>query len=510
MTKTLQENVWRPIKLGGGSSASGYNITNYAVSTSWYNKIIDVSNGSRYTRLRRYYEADKASVEIARAMDIIAEDITSCNADTKSPFEIDFGDDNKLTKTYMALINSAQESWAERTKFDCEFFNRVRRTLVLGSTFYKKNADGTLSELPSERFVGYIIDENDENLVTHYLYDPTLERLDKRGRRTYSRSGGAAMKSSPDLYDSIPVDDLLILKIGEGPFGKSLIEDVYRTWKQLDMLEQAVLIYRVVRAPERRIFYIDTGNLQGPKREAAIERQRIRLMQKRVAKGGEVETEYDPHSTGEDIFIPTNSSGKGSRVETLSGGGNLGELTDLSYWLRKLSSGLRIPSSMIDSQQEGADQHQFSDMRVGQMYQIEMRYLGHVKRLKAGIVAALSKNFDEFCDKREIVLKENVTFSVAEAMSFSIYREIEINSTLMNVYASSSNMNALSKRYSLERFMNMDKEELVENEFDKLLEMGIEEEKIKEMPEHVMRNLVYGDGRLGEQYGIKVEETSRF
>lgn len=508
MTQTLQENVWRPVKLGGQSS--GYTITNYAVSSSWYNKIIDVSNGNRYSRLRRYYEADKASVEISRAMDIIAEDITSCNADTKSPFEIDFDDDHKLTRTYMTLINAAQESWAERTCFDEELFNRVRRTLVLGCTFYRKNKDGTLSELPSERFVGYVISENDENVVTHYLYDPALERFDKRGRRTYSRSGGAAMKANPDMYEPISIDDLVVLKIGEGPFGKSLIEDVYRTWKQLDLLEQAVLIYRVVRAPERRIFYIDTGNLQGPKREAAMEKQRIRLAQKRVAKGGEVETEYDPHSTGEDIFIPTNSSGKGSRVETLPGGTAIGELADLDYWRKKLASGLRIPASMIDSQQEGADQHQFNDMRVGQMYQIEMRYLGHVKRLKAGIVKPLAENFEDFCEKREIKLKKEATFGITEAMSFSIYREIEINSTLMNVYASSSNMPSISRRYALERFMNMDKEELVENEYDRLMELGLDDKQIKDMPEHVMRNLVYGDGRLGTKYGIKVEESTGF
>lgn len=500
MTK-LKENVWNPIDLNKSRKA-GYSITNYAVSTSWYNRIID-NSGTRYNRLMKYDEADKSSVEISRALDVIAEDISSCNADSEDIFRIEFRDDSSVKKTQIKILNTALDMWSKRTEFDTALFDRVRYTIKNGAMFFGKNKDGTLKFLPTERFVGYVVSEDDENVVTHYLYDPNLSRIDKCDR-TYIKKFGSTSSTS-DNYDVIPVDALVIMKIGDDPFGCSLIEKVYKVWRQMSMMEDAILIYRVVRAPERRIYYIDTGNLQGPKRETAIERQRLRLMQKRVSKGNNVETEYDPHSTGEDIFIPTNSSGKGSRIETLPAGQNLGEITDLEWFAKKMAAGLRIPTSMIDINDQ--QQNQFSDMRVGQLYQIEMRYMGHIKRMKLPIAKELSKNFYEFCSDREIVIPDDMTFVINDSMSFADYKEMELNQTMLNVFNSTLQIGSLSKRYSLQKYMNMSMEDLRDNELYKLMEKGLNAEQIKKLPEHVVENIVYGDGRLGKEFGLEPDDS---
>lgn len=498
----IQESKWNPIALKeANGNTTPYKINSYAISSSWYNKIVQ-NDGSRQTRLRNYHEADCNSVEISRALDILAEDISSSNADDTDQFYLEFEDDSKVKKTIVKLLEGALKLWENRTEMDEEFFNRVRRTLKFGATFYRKNRDGTLTELPTERMVGYILSDDDEEFVTHYLYDKTINRIDNKGRIFNTRT----MATNNEKYEPISIDDLLVLKIGNHPFGESVIEKVYNIWKTMKLIEDSVVIYRVTRSYERRVYYIDVGNLQGAKREAAIEKQRIRLMQKHSNKSGDLTMEYDPHSMGEDIFVPTNSTGKGSRVETLQGGGSLGELTDLEWFNKKLAAGLRIPPSMIDINDQS--QTQFSDMRVGQMYMIEMRYLGHVKRLKRQIQFDLSENFTEFCAIREIKKPEDAKFKISDSMSFSEYKEIELNQTKLNVANSTQQLPALSGKFVLQKYMNLDKDDMLYNEECKLREKGLNDEQIKNIEDFEKDQIIYGKptAAVATKYGLEVDE----
>ena len=119
---TLVENKWNPISLKGGKIASPVNITSHVVSSSWYNKVVN-NDGSRLQRLKNFYDADKCSVEISRALDIIAEDISASNAadvDLRH-FFMDYGD-NKTNKTTIDLIDDALKLWERRTEMDVEFY----------------------------------------------------------------------------------------------------------------------------------------------------------------------------------------------------------------------------------------------------------------------------------------------------------------------------------------------------------------------------------------------------
>lgn len=503
MVQNIYENAWNPVKLGSGSGnqSGGYQITTTAVSNQWYRRAIETS-GRRKMQLQHYYEMDKTSVEISRALDILAEDISSCNADNEDPFDLDFDENKRYLKSVIALLENAKDIWKERTNMRGELFNRVRDVLKYGSIFFFKEPDGRLKRIPSERVIGYIVDDNDEDIITHYIVDPKLQKLDDLNHKRVDANQMTSMnRDKKDNYDVYSVDDLLVLKHGEGPYGESVLDCVYKVWRQITLIEDSIVIYRVVRAPERTVYYIDVGNLQGPKREQAIEKQRLRLMQKQVNRKNQVETEYDPHSTSENIFIPTNSQGKGSRVETLQGGANVGEIRDLEYFVNKLAAGLRIPSSMIDSQTQEKDQ--YSDMRVGQVYQIEMRYMGHVKRIARYIASSLHKNFVEFCIDRSINVPEGVNLKLNDPNSFAKYKDMEIYQQTLNLASSSTQLPALSKKFVLSKYMMMDDEEIVKNEEMKLLEMGLDAKTIKDMPIEHIDNLVYGDKRVAKDYGIE-------
>lgn len=496
----LNENAWNSLSLGG-KKKGGYSISSYEVSASWYNTQI-VNTGNRLLRLQRYHDMDQYTTEISRALDIIAEDVSSANAD-EDQLRLAYPDDSKVKKTAMKVMEQVFATWDKRTDTSKNLFERVRNTLKYGATFYRKEPDGSRKYIRPETLIGYILDPNDEEKVTHYIRDPSIRKLQDRDR---TKSTEEQLKKERNI-ETIPVKDLMIFKIGNDPFGESILEKVYTVWRQMTLLEDAIIIYRVVRAPERRIYYIDVGNLQGARREEAINKQRLRLMQKQSNKNGKLSTEFDPHATSEDIFIPTNSTGKGSRIETLQGGQNLGELSDLEYFSRKLAAGLRIPHSMIDT--HGDQREQFSDMRIGQLYQIEMRYMGYVRRFSRMFEEVLNLDYQEFCAKRDIVQPEGLLIEIAPSMSFALYKEMELNQSALNLYNSTIQMNSMSRRFAFQKYLNMDHEELANNEIDKLKEFGLTDEQIKEMPDQDISNLVYGDGRVGEKYGITPQEGGR-
>lgn len=500
MANILQESTWKPIKLGAQTSG-GYSINQHAVSSNWYNQAVQ-NTGNRLARLRRFHEADCASIEISRALDIMAEDISSSNADDEDVFHIEFPDDAKVKKTVISILESLKDVWEKRTLLDRRFYNRIRKTLKYGATFFLVNPDGTWSELLPERMVGYILSPEDENTVTHYIYDKNAITIEQ-----CQHLKNMYRKQSDSKPVPIPVSDLVILKIGDKPFGESVIERVYSVWKKLSMLEDSMVIYRVVRAPERMVFYIDTGKLQGHKREAAVERQRLKFKQKQVLKNGEIDSEFDPHSTTENFFIPTNSQGRGSRVESIQGGQAMGETRDLEWFYRKLAGGLRIPFSMIDFQTSESGRDQFSDMRVGQVYQAEIRYMGFVKRIQRQLQFPLYENFFRFCRNRDILPPEGMELTINAPNSFAKYKDIEVNQQLLNVYQSTAQISSLSKRYAMQKYLQFDHEDLENNMLDKLREMGLTDDEIKELPDNIKANLVYGDGSKGEKFGITPPES---
>lgn len=502
MQKFLQDS-WNPVNIGNRQK-NGYTITSQHVSSSWFNQEI-VNEGDRDTRLQRYHDIDMTCIEVSRALDIMAEDISSSNADDEETFFIEFPENSKILKSTIKLLEESRIMWQERTGMEYGLYEVSRNTLKYGATFFREMPDGSLRELKPERVIGYVQDPEDESIVTHYIYDPTKECIEDRKRQIQKKH----ISTKKEEIQFIPVNELLIFKAGKGPFGESIIERVYSLAKLLSLLEESVVVYRILRAPERRIYYIDVGNLQGPKRDAAIEKQRIGLMQKKANKQGRGVTEFDPHSVGEDIFIPTNSTGKGSRVETLPGGQNMNELDDVFYFSKKLAAGLRIPFSMIDTQ--GDQRDNFSDMRIGQLYQIEMRYMGVIKRHARRFAAVLDKNWKEFCKKRGIEVPEGTYLCITPPMSFALYKTMEIQQQQLNLASSTMNLQSLSGRYVLMHYLHLDPEQVEDNEYQKLLELGLDQEQIKELLPNERYNLIYAQPQnrsqaIMKKYGLSTEE----
>ena len=132
----------------------------------------------------------------------------------------------------------------------------------------------------------------------------------------------------------------------------SLLQKAIKPTNQLRMIEDAVVIYRIARAPERRIFYIDVGNLPKPKAEAYMKDVMSRYRNKIVydSSTGEVMDDRNQMSMLEDFWLPRREGGRGTDVSTLAGGANLGELEDIKYFQKKLYKSLNIPISRLESE----------------------------------------------------------------------------------------------------------------------------------------------------------------
>jgi hypothetical protein len=276
---------------------------------------------------------------------------------------------------------------------------------------------------------------------------------------------------------AIDANHVVHLSLSEGldqywPFGTSIIEAVYKTYKQKDLLEDCILIYRIVRAPERRVFKIDVGQLQGQRAMQYVERVKNEIYQRRLPNrtgGGSsiIDSAYNPISITEDFFLATNSEQRGTTIDTLNAGENLGTIDDLKYFNNKLMRGLGIPSSYLPT---GPDDGTavYNDGKVGTAFIQEYRFNKYCQRLQNSLAPTLDMEFKLFLKFRGIEVHSSLfelAFNVPQ--SFSQYRNMSIDTERVNLFSSAMNSDArayMSKRYALKRYLGWTEEDILENE----------------------------------------------
>jgi hypothetical protein len=253
------------------------------------------------------------------------------------------------------------------------------------------------------------------------------------------------------------------------PFGQSILENIFKVYKQKELLEDAVLIYRVSRAPERRVFKIDVGNMPSHMAMAFVERVKNEMHQRRIPSysgGGTntVDATYNPLSINEDYFFPQTAEGRGSSVDTLAGGSNLGEIDDLKYFNNKMARGLRVPSSYLPTGPDDSDRA-MNDGRVGTALIQEFRFNQYCERLQNLIMQKLDDEFKMFLRWRGFNIDSGL-FNIAfcEPQNFASYRESELDTSRVTTFTSLEPLPYMSKRFLLKRYLGLSEDEITENE----------------------------------------------
>jgi len=257
----------------------------------------------------------------------------------------------------------------------------------------------------------------------------------------------------------------------------SYLHKSIKSVNQLRMIEDSLVIYRLSRAPERRIFYIDVGNLPKVKAEQYLRDVMMRYRNKLVydANTGEIRDDKKYMSMLEDFWLPRREGGRGTEISTLPGGQNLGEITDIEYFKKKLYRALNVPPSRMDG--EGG----FNLGRSSEILRDELKFTKFVGRLRK----RFSNMFNDML-KTQLILKNIVTPEDWEKMSehiqydflydnhFSELKESELLTERLNLLTTAEPYigKYFSKDYARRHILRQTDQEIIEQ--DKLIDKEIE------------------------------------
>lgn len=454
-----------------------------------------IGHPNRIERYNQYEQMDMDS-EVNAALDTIAEFTTQSNEENGTSFEIYFKE--KPSDSEIKIIKEQLRNWYSLNKFEKRIFKLFRNTLKYGDQVFIRDPETfELYWVEMSKCVKVIVNESKGKEPEQYVIkdiNPNFQNLTVTAVSTTDTyvnhpqvggpSGAYIQPRTPYTGGSrfsnaqneavINAEHVVHVSLTEGldvnwPFGNSILENIFKVFKQKELLEDAILIYRVQRAPERRIFYIDVGNMPSHMAMAFVERVKNEIHQRRIPTqtgGGSnmMDATYNPLSINEDYFFPQTAEGRGSKVETLPGGQNLGEIDDLRYFTNKLFRGLRIPSSYLPTGPDDGTQT-INDGRVGTALIQEWRFNQYCKRLQKMIAERLDQEFKMFMRWRGINI-DNGIFELRfnEPQNFSGYRQAEIDGPRINAFSQMANFPFMSKRFLMKRYLGLTEGEMQEND----------------------------------------------
>jgi len=252
----------------------------------------------------------------------------------------------------------------------------------------------------------------------------------------------------------------------------SYLHKAIKPVNQLRMIEDSVVIYRISRAPERRIFYIDVGNLPKVKAEQYLKDVMNRYRNKLVydASTGEIRDDRQYMSMLEDFWLPRREGGRGTEITTLPGGSNLGEIDDIKYFQKKLFQSLNVPYSRLDSEASGG-------LQLGRSTEVsrdELKFTKFVQRLRN----RFNSLFHDLL-KTQLILKgiitiedwdnslsQTIKYEYVEDGYFSEIKENEIFKERMEIFRNMKDNeilgNVYSKEWAMKHVLKMNDEEIEE------------------------------------------------
>jgi len=487
-----QQGSMSPLGNGGRAGPARTNYSSF---------LPDVYAGTP-NRLERYIQYDTMDMdsEINAALDILTEFCTQKNKENATPFQVFFR--GQPTSTEVKLIKESLQKWCRQQEFETRIFRIVRNTLKYGDCVFLRDPETKKWYwVDPTKLVKIIVNESEGKIPEQYILKDInfnfkemiattqhgTSNTQPSGTASYTSGGGfgrgmvGAVAQQTGSRFSVGQNEVAIdakhvvhLSMSEGvdpnyPFGNSILESVFKVYKQKELLEDAIIIYRIQRAPERRIFYIDVGNMPAHMAMSFVERVKNEIQQRRIPSstgGGNsmVDASYNQLSVNEDYFFPQTAEGRGSKVDTLPGGTNLGEITDLRFFTNKLFRALRIPASYLPT---GIDEaaNTVADGKVGTAYIQELRFNEYCIRLQNMIVGEFDLEFKLWLHDQGINIDSSLfELKFNSPQNFAAYRQAEMDNSRVSTFTALQEVPYMSKRFALKRFLGLSQEEITENE----------------------------------------------
>ena len=394
-------------------------VDNY-IASGFYGSYVDIEGQYRteFDLIKRYREMSLHPEADGAIEDVVNEAIVSDLYD--SPIEIELSNLNATDKLKKA-IRKEFKYIKEILDFDKKSHEIFRNWYVDGRLYYHKvidmkNPQEGIKELryidpmkmkfvrqekkKDKNIIGPNIPGRDETkngiapeIEEYFVYTP------KPSYPSNNLSGGGGAKGTKIAKDAITYCTSGLVDRNKGTV-LSYLHKAIKALNQLRMIEDSLVIYRLSRAPERRIFYIDVGNLPKVKAEQYLRDVMMRYRNKLVydANTGEVRDDRKFMSMMEDFWLPRREGGRGTEISTLPGGQNLGELADIEYFQKKLYRALGVPESRIAA--DGG----FNLGRSSEILRDELKFAKFVGRLRK----RFAQMFNDML-KTQLILKNIVS-----------------------------------------------------------------------------------------------------
>ena len=411
-------------------------------------------NEEEIERKRRYQEFEDMDSypEVAAAFDIYADDSTQLNLDG-SRWEIESDDQ---------LVKEEGDAFFESITLSHFIWDIVRNTVKFGDCFIELVVDVENIRRGIQKIKildpNYIYRiENEFGILTDFLQEIPLQTdntlFGKMGSTTGQRVVTPLDKNQIvhfRLYTSDPT---------YYPYGKSIAAAARATYKSLKMMEDAMLVYRLTRAPERRIFYVDTGNLPASKAEHYMEMQKAKFKKEKYfnRNTGEIDARYNPIAQDEDFFVSVNGKGSGTKIETLPGAENLGEVDDVKYFRDKLLATLKIPKDYIVEKEQSPE-------RKANLSQLDVKFARVILRVQQCIQIGL-----EAILKRHLLIKGYPPLTVSklkvvlpEPSDMSAKRQLDIDEQKARLVQAVKGLGIFPIKYIYKTYYQLNDQEIEE------------------------------------------------
>ena len=388
----------------------------------YYGQYVDMEGVSRneFEQIRKYREVS-LHPEVDSAIDEVVNEAIVADGDD-SPVEIELSN-LEQSESIKKRIREEFNEIKRLLQFDKKCYHIFRRWYIDGRLYYHKVID---VNKPTEgiqelRYIdplkikkmrevkkkpapgqGDAAKLNYGEVNEYYLYNP---------KGVFNHKAAVSLAGNDQLGVKIAPDAITFCTSGLMDMNQNLplsyLHKALKAVNQLRMIEDSLVIYRLSRAPERRIFYIDVGNLPKVKAEQYLREVMSRYRNKLVydANTGEIRDDKKFMSMLEDFWLPRREGGRGTEITTLPGAQNLGELKDVEYFLKKLYKSLNLPPSRV------GEEKGFSLGRSNEILRDELKFIKFVGRLRK----QFSHLFNDML-KTQLILKGVITSDDWEMM----------------------------------------------------------------------------------------------
>jgi hypothetical protein len=446
------------------------------------NPILPQLELNRRRRYKDYEEMDEYP-EIGAAFDIYADDSTQRG----------LRGERWAVKSDNDMVVEEVETFFDTIRLDKLLWDIIRNTVKYGDCFTELILDVNKPQEGVKKIKilnpNWILRvENEFGYLKKFLQEiPNMESLQ------YAEVGQSNV-NRPVKYIELDKNQIVHFRLHTSdpifyPYGKSIAALCHRVFRSLKMMEDAMMIYRLSRAPERRIFYVDTGNLPTSKAEMFIERLKQKFKKEKFYNSpkGTVDSRYNPMSMDEDFFVPT-KNGRGTKIETLPGATNLGEIEDVRYYRDKLLAGLKIPKDYIVEKEQSPE-------RKANLSQLDVKFARTIQRVQIDIETGL-----ENMAKRHLQLRgfpasviKNLKIKLPEPSDMSEKRKLDVDEQKTRVIQAVQGLNLFSKESIYREFYDMTEDEI------RRMKSEIEGEQQQEQQDQQAMGAGPGPGEAGGQ-----------